>query len=388
MLPHASQISFALPPDEFRLAAEVAGAVSRLPSGFPGAGLAGAASLLKVHARFQRRRRVRDRADGNPVDAGLGDGGARWRARPPPLASVTQWPRAMPRTAAACRASCCRRGRFRLRRRRRHVLLRGIATQLAPAFRRARRRHAADGLGHVAADRRDVVVLDEYRGRRGSCGDCARPHNARRTSRGFASRRRLFGYRRSSQTCPPTACTYRRVRVAMPDRCCMKLSAVRSAVRRPRARPDRKRMPAPAANRGGHPRRRCESTHRDRPAETRPGRAALRRSRAVARGEAGARAMAGEHGGDRRDVAVCSVLVERAVDQRDDLRVPQRKRRHFPGEMAGCSGVMRPRRPGIVVGAHSPGSTPGPAESRVTCHDRHHPLDGELRAGWRRRPGR
>ncbi len=145
---------------------------------------------------------------------------------------------------------------------------------------------APHGLGDRAGDA-DVVVLDQDAVEERRRGDWCRRRIGRRTWRARAAPARSSacrGSRTGRRTRPRTA----RVSVAIPERCCRKLSAVRSAVRSDAAGPmtsasshPTRRGRRPASTRpsrsprppGRTPRARCRARRRRRPAARRARRA-------------------------------------------------------------------------------------------------------------------
>ena len=128
----------------------------------------------------------------------------------------------------ASRATCCRAGRCRRRRRVPLDLLQRVALDLDRHTRRATLARARDGQGDVAADRREMVVLDEHARREVHAVIRAA---AARTAY-FSSARQPGVVLRVSRIFAPVPrhrVDERAVSVAMPDSCCMKFSATRSA---------------------------------------------------------------------------------------------------------------------------------------------------------------
>jgi len=102
---------------------------------------------------------------------------------------------------------------------------------------------------------------------------------------------------------------------------------------------------------------------------------------AVTRREAGPRPVTSKHRGHRfmsrsapsSSSALCtSEMISASVSG---------KTGHAAGEMRRLERRDAPRGTGILDAAHSPGSTPGPAESRVTTPRSRPSLDGQFRAG-------
>ena len=164
--------------------------------------------LLEVEREIHRRRRVRQRADGNPIDARLGDRADRRAAFTPPDASriarpATSFTHSRHRlerhvvehddvgAGVRPRARPARRGRTRLRSSRPPARARARAS---PPSRRRRRRG-------------EVVVLDQHARSRDPCGGSCRRRRARRTSRARASPASSCACRGSSRCVPFTAST-------------------------------------------------------------------------------------------------------------------------------------------------------------------------------------
>ena len=201
-------------------------------------------TLLDSHADIHGSRRMRQRADRNQIDAGLGDRADGFEGD---VAGNFEHEPSLRRSRAPCgcrRASCCRAGSRRRRLERFFNLRERLAFDLDSKAYAARAARALDR-GVDRAGRRDMVVLDQHAAVEAEAM-VVPAADADRILLDDAQARmglaRVDNFRARARDRIDEA----RVVVAIPDSSCTKLSAVRSPISSPASMPSISASTSPA----------------------------------------------------------------------------------------------------------------------------------------------